>query len=406
MDHRLLIPLALGFLAPEYFGDYLQTIIRELARRNDLTEDQKQIIQKLLLQALSKGVIQDHTFGVTSRKASGGVATELVTLNNAHIRFAIKIDKSEKLVREAMILEYMGYRPELPKGFANHFPKVYAVKKDKPPYAYIMQAFEGTSFAEHIFKKKHDVKLLKKTMFAILKILIPAYKSSRNDTLLPNIRKLYVERIGERLAAARAANKEFADFSTKPVTINGDKFETPEHYLDIIEKNIDRFSASFSTFVHGDCHLGNIIVNYIKENNKVKTEVKFIDTRDWYESDYIFDIAKIAQYLKVAGPAEATNKLVKVTRDAAKGTISYALNGYTQDVYGLLQIVRRKVLEFAVEAKDTNWYLRYQLAVASVLLGLHINRVKTTDKNKLDVSFIMYCEGLRYLADAASLKTK
>lgn len=405
MNYNFLISIATSLLDNDYVKEYLSNLAKALSKRSDLTEEQKLIIQKLLIQALSKGVIQDHNFGIHSKKASGGVATELVTLNSANIRFAIKIDSNEKLIREAMILEYMSYRPELPKGFSNHFPKIYALKKDKPPYAYIMQAFDGTSFSEHIFKGNKSFDDLKKTMSEVLNILIPAYRSSKNDNLCPNIEKLYIDRIFERLKAACNVNKDFDDFTKKSITINSEKYDTPESYLTIIQNNIDKFSAKFSTFVHGDCHLGNIIVNYLPINNKKRIEVKFIDTRDWYESDYIFDIAKIVQYLKIAGPAEATLQPVKVNIDVSNGTIDYSLN--TDDkVKGLIKVVRQRIIKFAKETGDANWFLRYKLAVASVLLGLHINRIKSADKKKTDVAFIMYSEGLKYLSEAANMKMK
>ena len=121
-----------------------------ISQRNDISNERKEIIDRLLKRALSTGVVTDHEIKGVS-KPKDGMTAEFIALTAIDIRFAIKIDQNEIIVREALLLKSISNRPELPKGFSKHFPKVYAIKKDKPPYAYIMQAFERDSIADFIF---------------------------------------------------------------------------------------------------------------------------------------------------------------------------------------------------------------------------------------------------------------
>ncbi len=361
----------------------------------DLSKEQKEIIDKLVHKALTAGVVTYHDVNGNSKRAKEGSAAEIVVLTTADIRFAIKIDKSKNLVKEAMKLRSIADRPELPKGFSKHFPKVYAIKSDKPPYAYIMQAFDRESYAEYLFKGKNRKEDIKKIMIAILKVLMPAYSSTVNYNLIPSIKGLYLDRINERIDAARIWDENFFHISTNPITINGVKYETPETYLSKIRENQNLYSVNFTTFVHGDCNLENIL---IKSDATGKFNIKFIDTKDWHEADYMFDIGKIVHYLTTTGPAQIDENQKGAEIDIMNCTINYSLNLEMFHIQDLLAIITKQLKQFASKTDDLNWEKRLLLSISSNLMGLPMRRLRSNDLKKINAAYILYAEGLIYLA--------
>ncbi len=363
--------------------------------RRDLSKRQNAIIDGLLREALASGVVTGHDIKGYSIPAGEGSETELVALTAADIRYAVKIDVNEKLVREALKLRSIANRRELPKGFSGHFPKVYAIKSDKPPYAYIMQAFDRESYAEYLFKSKNTEEDARRVMEVILAVLMPAYGATVNYNLMPSMKGLYIDRIYDRLEIARNISPDFRKISTRPVIINGQKFETPETYLHKIEKHLNQFAVNFTTFVHGDCHLENILIKFHPEG---LIDLKFIDTKDWHEGDYMFDIGKMVHYLTVTGPAQKTHKPAKPKINFDKGTIHYNLSLETFHIPGLREMIFKRLHKFAAKTKDTNWEKRFTLSMAANLLGLPAGRLKSTDPRKVNAAYMLYAEGLMYLA--------
>ncbi|MCW5907206.1 MAG: hypothetical protein KIS94_05065 [Chitinophagales bacterium] len=376
-----------------------EVVFNGKALPKDLTKVEKEIIDSLLREALASGIVTGHEVKGYSVPAGEGSETELVALTSADIRYAVKIDMNEKLVREALKLKSIANRRELPKGFANHFPQVYAIKNDKPPFAYIMQAFERKSFAEYLFKEENTEVEMKKVMKAVLDALLPSYKSTINYNLVPSIKELYVKRIHERLNTARNLNAEFKKISTRPITINGNRYDTPETYLHHIEHHLHQFGVHFTTFVHGDCHMENILLKFYPSG---KVDIKFIDTKDWHEGDYMFDICKFMHYLQVTGPAQKTWKPTVAKIDFTGHSINYTLHEDPFHIKPLSTILLNRVKKFAGEVKDVHWHKRYSLSMASNLLGLPAARLKSNDPRKINAAYILYAEGLKHLSRCCS----
>lgn len=376
------------------FNKFTEEMAAEILKsHSSLTVQHKNIINLLLKEAMANGLVADHEVHGYSKQASEGSTANLVAITRADIMFAVKIDDEEKLVREALLLRSIAGRGDLPKGFSNRFPKVYAIKDDGPPYAYIMQAFNRKSYADYIFRGKGDGDEIIRIGDRIIDALIPAYKSTVNKNLKPNVSGLYLDRIKKRLKSARASDKEFKAFTNSTQQkINGETYKKPETYLEKIEKNINKFEASFTTFVHGDCHPENILVEMEKNNREI--DIKFIDTKDWYEGDYIFDMGKLCHYLEVTGPAETIKNPPAPTIDLKGFDITYNLNR-SDPVNRVIQNVLLATSKFADSTSDTHWKNRYNLSMASNLLGLPAGRLEADKRNS---AFILYAEGLKYLS--------
>jgi len=365
-------------------------LVASLFKNQSIAEEYQPILDSLLRQALTNGIYQEHVFNYQVNSPSEGSTASFVGLANTDVFFATKIDSDPKLVREAAILQMISLRTDLPGGFSHCFPKVYAIKKDKPPYGYIMEAFKRQSFAGYLYKEELETEEIKIVLSNVLQVLFGAYTQSINKNLTPNIDGLYLGRIKERLETARRNDKTFGLLSKKSITINGVSYLTPENYISKIETAISSFGVSFTSFVHGDVHPENILID-----PKDKTSgIKFIDPKDWYEGDYMFDMGKICHYLEAAGPVEKSNVTTVPVVDALGGTITYEINA-KPDPGPLVQIVKDKIRAFARANQDSNWERRYDLSMASNLLGMPAIRIA---KGHTANAYIFYAEGLKYLA--------
>ncbi|RFZ92882.1 hypothetical protein D0C36_15945 [Mucilaginibacter conchicola] len=361
------------------------------------TSRQKEITDELLRAALLNGLDPKHLYSSISQPVSEGSAAQLVGLVSAEIGFAIKVDEDEKILREAGNLQMVAYRANLSQDFRNRFPKVYAVRTEKP-YGYIMEKFEGTSFAKMLWPRENDPQLNAMVMDNILSLLFGAYLSSVNANLKPNIRTIYLGRIDERLKSAAEKSSEFKTLTEGGLEINGTYYHAPHEYIRSIENNIDKLGVSFATFVHGDCHPENIIVSV---NKDLQPNIRFIDPKDWLEGDYVFDLGKLCHYLLATGPIQKSEKKPTPILDLLKRQISYELDN--SGTKTLVEKALAKGRSFAIKHNDASFEIRYLLSMASNLLGLPVMRLKNKER---DAALILYAEGIKYLAQCSEALNK
>ncbi|MCX2492849.1 phosphotransferase [Pedobacter sp. PF22-3] len=350
----------------------------------------EEIISNLISQALANGLDPKHLINRKTTSVSEGSTAMDVSLNNADVFFATKIDNDQKLVREAITLKMVEIRPNLPRNFGNYFPKVYATKSDGPPYAYIMEAFRMDSMAKYLYKTKISEDCAINILDIVSEILIGAYKSSRNQNLRPNISVTYLDRITERLKLAAELDKDFERLIKSEVVINGERFQPAAYYVEQIQRRMAEFEVPFTTFVHGDAHPENILISSATGD----PTIKFIDPKDWYEGDYVFDLGKLCHYLLVTGPVEKAENKPDIKTDFLNPSITYDLIEHC-DPGKLVDYALKKFKALALEFNDTTFEKRYNLSMASNLLGLPVGRLQKGDKKS---SAIEYAEGLKFLA--------
>jgi len=372
-----------------------QHFLQQALFNQNFPKAQKDMMNKMIQEALAKGIIHSHDSQSITQSASEGSVADYVLFTSPNIKLTAKMDEDKKIVNEALFLKLLSERPELPKGFSKHFPRVYAISH-KPPYGYIMEYFNMKSLGEHIFKAKRKKESAVKALHLILKILFNVYTKTRDYRIVPNIQNLYLQRITERLEEARMANSKFNKLSNDRITINGQKFETPEFYLEQIDKNVSDFHVNFTTFVHGDCHPENILVGF---NEDKEIDIKFIDPKDWYSGDYMYDVGKLAHYLFGTGPAQMVHAPPVPQIDVGNASLNYHLNTEQFHVDELLTIIHKKVAVFAAKVQDSKWKQRYKLSLASNLLGTPPARLKSENSKLINAAFMLYGEGLISLAN-------
>jgi hypothetical protein len=173
-------------------------------------------------------------------------------------------------------------------------------------------------------------------------------------------------------------------------------FEPWQAYVDLLNQNKDflvAISPPFTTIAHGDPNPGNV---FLRENlNRI--EVKLIDPKEWETGDYLFDIAKITHFIEGTGPIEKPVSDVPMEAQysykVSPAELCYYFDQpqWTKDI---IDACLDRVRQFAEKHDDEHWSARYELAMASNLLGLPAGRL---EKGSPLVALALYGEGLRWL---------
>lgn len=383
LDRRLTeeLPEELRGLAPKQQEDRLSPLASQIA-------------YDLIAEALANGLLGKPTIErIEHSYPTAGSTAEVVSFPEASITFAYKLSVEPKLAAEAKMLRSIREREELPIGFRESFPRVYAVRTDEPPYAYLMERFPFPSLEKLLFRTTVSPKDLETILAEIVGALLSAYSATKDTMVTPNLEDIYLGRITERLADASELDTLFEDLSTAKLTINGKEYRPLVEYLAEVSQRLPNMGCQFSTFAHGDPHPENILIDF--EPGLEDVEVKFIDVKAWWKSDYIFDIGKLCHYMLVTGAVEKREAPISV--DIGKNdpgwTVSYELQP-GEVVRDLHKQVVERVAAFAAAQEDSNWLQRYHLSMAANLLGLPPGRLR---KDMRNAAVVYYCEGVRYL---------
>jgi len=354
-----------------------------------------QIMDEMVLLAMGGNALGNNRLNGTSTKASEGSVADHVVFTKVENEFVTKLQKDRSIIKEANFLNMLPFRDELPAGFFNYFPRVYFIKNDQAPYGYTMERFRMKSLAYYVFVKRISKKRTVKTINAVLDILLPVYFKTIDHHTRPSIRNIYCKRIVDRLAEARLSNFTFERLSTQPIMINGVKYQTPEFYLAVLESRFRDFLVPFTTFIHGDCHPENILVDYHEKNEIV---IKFIDPKGHYNGDYLFDMGKISHYFLGTGPAQEMINPLLAEIKLDPPVLNYDIQLEKFNAQELVRLISHRIANFAEQVQDRNWELRFQLSIAANLLGLPAARLRSNDPVKNNSAFILYGEGLIHLA--------
>jgi len=364
-----------------------------------IRDSARAIAKELVRQTLRAGFEEEH-LSVEAKPMGGGNTADLVGHVGLNLSFVVKIDENIKLAEEARAIREIRTSPRLPAQFRERFPRIFAIKDDAPPYAYLMEIFSSErgyrGLDEILFSanpgENHGQDVIR-LMYATLDALFQGYHSSVDTRLVPNLYTDYVGRIESRLDEASTIDTAFASM---PIEINGADLLPWKEYLDSIQGRklaLQSLAPPFVTVVHGDPNPGNVRVN----DSGGTVEIKFIDVKEWGRGDYLFDVAKVAHYLAATGLVEknpAGPPDVKCTIAELVIEIQYALDPPLW-VNKALDVTVGRAAKFAKMHGDSEfWELRYQLGMASNLLGLPLGRLRNGDRGS---ALVLYAEGLKWL---------
>jgi Phosphotransferase enzyme family len=361
------------------------------------------IADTLVADALKSGLPLTR-LRVDSEALGGGNTAELVERVVLHAPFVFKLDsKSKKLAEEALAMRKIKGDPLLPTRYRAAWPTIYAVRQDVP-YAYLMEIFpreEGWSSLEDLLYPRDARQALSSREVepigsAVLDLMFEGFEASLDVRSVPNLEADYVGRIAERLQKAAGVDERFR---SRPLLSRGQLLRPWAEYLAMLEGQRDaigRLAPKFRTVTHGDPNPGNLMLRL--QGSSI--EIKFIDPKEWVAGDYLFDIAKLTHFLEATGPVEkpavpgtVNVSLVERGHDAAL-TYQYAHAEWTD---ALVQACYARASAFAAKHGDEHWEARYELAMASNLLGLPVGRLTHKTNPRPESALILYAEGLRWL---------
>ncbi len=352
------------------------------------------IAEVLIAQAVAHG-FPAKVYRVTPESLAEGSTAQVVARIHVPLSFIFKLDNSSKLVEEARLMRRFRDDDGLPASFRERFPRVFALKDDDKPFAYLMEDFSTEdgyeSLARKLFHTLPSEARAAASVYLIgeaLEALFEAYEASATSRLLPNIKADYLDRIRDRLTEAAALDKVF---QSVPLKINGVEFLPWEEQLSQIaaqEEKLSKVSPPFVCAVHGDPNPENIML----KDDEHGVIVKFIDPKAWERGDYLFDMTKIAHYLWATGPVEqASGGQIELDDE---GSIRYSIErpAWVQPV---IELIRERAFLFGRAHNDASGVdLRWELGMASNLLGLPPGRWKNRKRNE---ARIFYAEGITWL---------
>jgi len=330
----------------------------------------------------------------------GGNTAALVSVATTKTQFVFKADHDAKLLREARLIEELRRDRRL-GAFSAGLPQILAVWEDGPPFAYVMEFFNETEYAtvKQLLFSRDGAASATKTISADVAIsasilaLRDAYVGSRNDRQQVRLMSdAYYARMAAGLSNAETHNERF---ESRALNINGTAVPAWKFMLEDLahsEARLQALAAPFVTVVHGDPNPGNIL---LKCNNGAVQDIKFIDLKDWRHGDYIFDLAKLTHFLMYTGPLEElrifTSPAIRTGKTST--AIEYSLT-CPNPVASAIEVAERHTESIAAALGDTRWRERYNLAVASNLLGLLPGRLR---RGAVADATVLFGAGLHHL---------
>jgi hypothetical protein len=288
----------------------------------------------------------------------------------------------------------------MPDAWREAWPAIFAVSLS-PPYGYAMERFA----CENGWKSFDDCAYpgadcpgarsseIQRCAAAALDSLFAGYSASVNRRSLPNLRLDLVERIRSRLNAAAAVDSRY---SPRAWRVNGNLLPAWDSMLEAIEQRVDWLALAppFTTWIHGDCHPGNLIVRSSPQG----VEVKLIDAklRGASGADYLIDVARLVQFLTITLPVQKPIGAIEFTVDDEAATLDYHLElpAWTEAV---VQACLDRTDAFASAQGDRHWRDRLDLNMAADMLGLIAGRLEAGHGDDLDL-LVWFGDGLGLLS--------
>lgn len=351
------------------------------------------IATQLISAALSKGLITAAA-PPQFRSLSGGNTALEVSVATSAIAFVFKADMDPKLIREAHTLADLRDDWRLGR-FCSRLPRIYAIHDAFPPYAYLMEHFDVHTYASirQLFfgdpTTRPSTLEASRVADAAIDALREAYERSKDPRQQVRMMgDVYYSRIRSGLAEAA---QHHTVFRSVPLTINGRRIPAWSESLEMLHREqmaLQSIAAPFVTVVHGDPNPGNIL---LRRNGD--PDVKFIDVKDWRTGDYLFDIAKLTHFLLHTGPIEDLGLMRITSREKGEEGLSIDYDMAVPDyVSGATSTILEKTAEIARSLGDEQWRARYELAMASNLLGVIPKRL-----DSVNVALGLYVMGMQHL---------
>ncbi len=356
------------------------------------------IAERLVHESYANGLLLDNVTVVPDTLPDGNTAEAVLRLE-VSVPFVFKLSGARKLVDEASLLRRVHERRDLPESFRQRYPKVYALKSDQAPYAYLMQYFDIQNEYTALHKLLHPEDGAssasgRRLAHAVADALMEGFTSTLNKRYRPSLQEDYLSRIEGRMKSAQGMNDAFRPRHLVIGPGGSTRLSPWTEYVERLRRltgGLDRMQAPFATFVHGDPNPENILVG----GSPAAVDVRFIDPKEWEYGDWLFDVTKVTHYLAVTRPAELTEDGDVRIQDSPDGLIiDYDLKASEQS-RRFIEELDDRAQEFALKHGDYGWRHRYAFGMAANLLGLPANRLE----KRPDVAYVLYAEGVRWLAE-------
>ncbi|MBA7468197.1 hypothetical protein ES707_03438 [subsurface metagenome] len=380
-----------------------------------LPKEIKYLIKKVLIEASKKGTTANLNIDIgIYEKFSEAVGSDIVGKLNFSGCVFIKAGREiEKIKKQANYIKNL--KPKL----RDLFPKIIGIKVENGICIYLMELL-GTyaSLHEMIFKRYSDWQIMN-SIDGVIKLVGKIYSDEIDRKNIPQAKELYQDlRIEESISQGREKYKKgeiiirddwkiffpngIESLLISKIKINDYLLESFNIYNGLLSKKVTSLSPSFITWIHGDLHPGNIMVNH----NMPGCEIKLIDPNPDFEkgSDYLYDMGKLLHWFDMMGfvvrERELNEEIVKL--DIKKNNdivnISYIIDERYSDLKGqFFDYAFKKIKALGETFNDTNLLPRVYLSVASAYFG--------GLKYFIDFKYIIisYVEGMKYLSKAVSL---
>jgi hypothetical protein len=355
----------------------------------------------LLERALANG-LKDVAFTSEMTAVSGGAAADFVIRARAGLSFIVKVQNTPKIKEEVRWLKYA--RSGDASLWAKHLPRVFADQMEHPPYAYVMEDFRAEDgfrdlatwiFDSELVPEAREAQASALLAYAV-NVLLSIYRGTVNANSITNVEgEAYLGRIRNRM---QEAAELFAGFDDAEVVLSDATLPSWRSLLNRLAAHKERLvqvMAPFETAVHGDPHPGNLLIRLPpKGAGDVEIDLRIIDPKGWNQGDYIFDLAKLAHYLEATGPLERWKLSATCSFELSSGRLSVpALSAVPPWLSELAKMIRRRAESLSEELGDSGAAYRFELAMASNLLGL----VATRYKSDPNLAVALYVRGLSWL---------
>lgn len=340
----------------------------------------------------------------TVKPLTGGNTADLVGVVTWTHTAVVKAANDDKVLDEAQRMLETAHDLRLPEALRKSVPKLLATGTS--PASILMEHFDEKdgyiSLQDRAFpvngRSPDSLTELQRGVFCVLDLFFHGYKASANHRLMPNQWADGVDRIAERMASANAVDERF-DMEL-PLWVNGAPLTSLADMLRTMDKYravLGTWSARFVTWVHGDPNMGNIIVRF----DPGTVEVKLIDPKAWGTGDWVFDMAKMVHHLGVTLPVErplpgAVRPAASFARRDGIAVIDHQFE-VPMDIDVLMQGILDRAESFAQSMGDSHWRARFDLYMASCLLGVVVGRLGSGRAPNVDAALILYAEGMRWL---------
>jgi hypothetical protein len=284
----------------------------------------------------------------------------------------------------------------LPASLREAVPRVHAVGSARDLHAFLM---EDLSSYEMLFSYLLDpsrAESVQDIMIQLWETLEGMYVSSMSRLLIPNTELQYVDRLAAELKTIAAAEPRLGPDRHIRLTNGSLVIELPPwtEIIAAVRKVARDSKPPFSTLIHGDTNLGNVLV----AGSQAGHVLRFIDLKDPGIGDWVRDLL-VAPSLRTAAVVRdnGLTSPVELTDDSRGTSLSYRLPPPDEPLASAESGFLRRAATFAAVHGDHAWATRYKLNVATYVISLAGPHVADTDPRGRAVALAALGEGLRWL---------